>query len=277
MKNLLLLAIGAVIGAAVAIPAFRASRDPESALGRLRTALHYPPAPPQQGEFEAKELARLYGPKKQSQFLEEWIIRDFFHDKRNGVFVDIGAADYQSANNTYFLEHDLGWSGIAVDAQDHYREGWEKFRPRSRFFTAFVSDTSNQTARLFLSQYSSLVASSQQDFTKGWGGIAGSVDVPTITLNDLLTASKIPAFDFLSLDIELAEPKALAGLDIERFKPALACVEAHPKVRQMILDYFAAHHYTVVGKYVRTDNVNLWFMPSGTVVEPFSLHLAMQE
>jgi hypothetical protein len=94
--------------------------------------------------------------------------------------------------------------------------------------------------------------------------------VPTITLNDLLTHLNVKTFDFLSMDIEMAEPKALAGFNLRRFKPALVCIEAYPAVRQQILDYFAAHHYCVVGKYLWVDTQNLWFMPLGTKVEPFS-------
>ena len=63
------------------------------------------------------------------------------------------------------------------------------------------------------------------------------------------------------MDIELWEPKALAGFSIQRFRPALACVEAHPEVRQQIIDYFVAHGYTLVGKYLRADTHNLYFMP----------------
>src|SRR5437868_15135190 len=130
MALLLALLAGVVAGAALAIPAFRASRDPESALGRFRTALGFPPTPLLPAEREARELSRAFGPSRHSQFLEEWIIRDFFHDKRNGVFVDVGAADPRQASNTYFLEQHLGWSGIAVDAQDTYRSAWEQFRPK---------------------------------------------------------------------------------------------------------------------------------------------------
>jgi hypothetical protein len=274
VKALSILLCGAAIGIALAIPVVHSSRAPESPLGRLRARLGLAPPPlqvpePTPEELEAQELARRYGPDRQSQFLEEWIVRDFFHDRRGGVFVDIGSADYKDASNTWFLEQHLGWSGVAVDAQDKYRAGWEQFRPKSKFFTAFVADQSNEKVRLFLSSYSSLVASSQKNFTESWGKLAGSVEVPTITLNDLLAGAHVPSFDFLSLDIELAEPKALAGLDLKRFKPSLVCVEAHPLVRQQILDYFAANHYAVVGKYLRVDRLNLWFMPEGTAVEPF--------
>ena len=65
----------------------------------------------------------------------------------------------------------------------------------------------------------------------------------------------------MSMDIELAEPKALAGFEIERFRPSLVCIEAHAKVRQQILDYFARHHYVVVGRYLRADPQNLYFEP----------------
>jgi hypothetical protein len=70
--------------------------------------------------------------------------------------------------------------------------------------------------------------------------------------------------DFVSIDIELSEPKALAGFDVERYKPGLVCIEAHPPVRQAILDYFQRHHFVLAGKYLRVDPQNLYFMPAGS-------------
>ena len=64
-----------------------------------------------------------------------------------------------------------------------------------------------------------------------------------------------------SIDVELHEPQVLAGFDIERFRPSLVCIEAHPEVRQAILDYFAHHHYVVEAKYLRADTQNLYFKP----------------
>jgi hypothetical protein len=107
----------------------------------------------------------------------------------------------------------------------------------------------------------SYVASFQERWTRRFGPIVGSVDAPTTSLDDLLTRLGVAKIDFLSMDIELAEPAALAGFDVERFQPALVCIEAQAEVRQRILDYFAAHHYCVVGKYLRADVTNLWFMP----------------
>ena len=44
-----------------------------------------------------------------SQHGEELIIRDFFQDRRDGVFLDVGAAWPVHYSNTYYLESELGW------------------------------------------------------------------------------------------------------------------------------------------------------------------------
>lgn len=54
---------------------------------------------------------------------------------------------------------------------------------------------------------------------------------------------------------------ALAGFDIDRFKPALVCVEAPPPIRQRLVDYFARHRYRIVAKYLWADSANLYFAP----------------
>lgn len=209
---------------------------------------------------ERAELARRFGPARYSEHEEEWAIRDFFHGQRNGVFVDVGANDYKKFSNTYFLEKTLGWSGLAIEPQREFAEGYQQNRPRTHFLPFFVAERSNETARLWVGS-NRLVASADKDFTSARGSSVRGITVPTITLNDLLDHEGIRDFDFLSMDIELHEPQALAGFDLERFKPALVCVEAHQQVRQQILDYFAVRHYVVVGKYLRADTQNLYFAP----------------
>jgi FkbM family methyltransferase len=228
-------------------------------------SLHRPPPPV---SAEITWLAQTYGPHRQSQYYEEWIARDFFHDRRGGVFVDVGAADPKLLSNTWYLEHGLGWSGLAVDAQAEYGGGYATARPRTRFRPFFVADRSSERAKLYLND-TPIVASSEPTFTGRWGAVRDVREVPTITLDDMLDAERVAAIDFLSIDIELAEPQALAGFSINRFKPRLVCIEAHPEVRQRILDYFAANGYVIVGKYLPVDRENLWFMPAGTTVEPF--------
>jgi FkbM family methyltransferase len=201
---------------------------------------------------------------KQSMGYEEWLIRDFFNDKRDGVFVDVGAGHYMEFSNTYTLETELGWSGIAIDAQAEYAADYQKYRPRTRFVAAFVSDKPDATVKFFVPPPggNKLLASSDPEFVASHGEASAAREMPTATLDQVLTVAGVTAIDLLSMDIELHEPQALAGFSIEKYRPALVCIEAHFTVRQQILDYFAAHGYTVVGNYLRLDTQNLYFTPS---------------
>jgi FkbM family methyltransferase len=210
---------------------------------------------------ESDALKAKYGPHRNSYSEEEWCIRDFFNDRRDGFFVDVGANDYKVTSNTYYLDTVLNWKGIAIEPQKQFEADYVKYRPRTKFVSFFVSDASNQLAKMYLVNKSSLIASGSRDFTEKVGEKAKEVEVPTITLNDLLDSEGVKKIDFMSIDIELWEPKALAGFDVERFRPELICIEAHPQVRQQIIDYFARHHYVVVGKYLRADVNNLYFTP----------------
>jgi len=209
---------------------------------------------------ELRLFDERYGPERNSEHAEEWILRDFFRDKRNGVFVDIGANDYKRFSNTYYLDVERGWSGLAIEPQTKFAADYAKHRPRTTFVPLFVSDASNREAVLYVGR-ADVLASVSRDLAESAGGSAEAVGVRTTSLDDVLDRSSISQFDFLNIDIELAEPAALAGFSIERFKPALVCIEAHLVVRQKILDYFAQHGYVLVGKYLRVDHHNLWFAP----------------
>ena len=217
--------------------------------------------PPVQSSYEMEFFRKRYGPDHYTERQEEWMIRDYFQDRRGGVFVDVGANHYRSASKTYYLESKLGWSGLAVEPQREFAAEYAKYRPSTKFLPFFVSDVSNETARLYVIRKMSSVASADAEFVKRFGTPDEVRDVPAITLTDLLDAEGIKQIDFLSMDIELHEPRALEGFDIARFKPALVCIEALLPVRQQILDYFARNQYVLVGKYVWVDLENLYFAP----------------
>ena len=120
-------------------------------------------------------LSRRYGPRHFSRDIEEWIIRDFFQDRRDGVFLDVGANHYERDSNTYFLETELGWSGIAIDALPEFAEGYRKNRPRTRFLAMFASDVAGASVQFFgPANGNYLVASSDRGFTASESGLERS-------------------------------------------------------------------------------------------------------
>jgi hypothetical protein len=212
------------------------------------------------------------GKKLYSQFNEELIIRHFFDDRRDGFFVDVGAYHWKKASTTYYLENHLGWSGIAIDAQGQFARGYAKNRPRTRFFSYIVTDHSGTNETLFFAGPISSTKKSHLADVARWKGnddIAEEAEatelpeglIPTITLNELLDTNDVSKIDFLSMDIEQGEPAALAGFDIERFRPELVCIETFALVEDQIVEYFERHGYQRIEKYIPYDEQNWYYTP----------------
>jgi FkbM family methyltransferase len=204
--------------------------------------------------------------RRYSLFDEELIIRDFFQDKRDGVYLDVGCAWPVRSSNTYYLEEHLGWTGIGIDALKEYRPAWARERPKSRFFSYLVTDRSGVEQTFFKSPNSGL---SSIDKTMASGKVFSDslepeeVRIETITLDDLLDREGVSKIDLISMDIEGHESAALAGFDIERFQPELVVVEREvtepTPEKDEVHQYFERHGYELVRKYDRFDSVNRYF------------------
>lgn len=202
--------------------------------------------------------------KRYSLFDEELIIRDFFQDRRDGFFVDVGCAWPIQANNTYYLEKHLGWRGIGVDALSDYAEGWRRERPRSKFFAYLVTDRSDTQETFFRSPDTGL---SSTDRSLASGDLFGErlepqqIEVSSITLTDLLDREGVRKIDLLAMDIEGHELTALQGFDIERFAPELVVVEGK---RRAVNRWFARHGYRLLQRYEPFDGVNRYYAPESS-------------
>jgi FkbM family methyltransferase len=207
------------------------------------------------------------GEKRYSQDDEELVIRDFFADRKGGVFLDVGAAHYRNNSTTFYLEEQLGWSGIAVDALAEYAEDYRTHRKRTTFVSYLVTDQERGAQKFYRAEgfpeVSSVSKQLAEEQGKSFGGSAQVSErtVPSITLDALLDGHQVRVIDFLSMDIEEHEPAALAGLTIERFKPQLVCIEAHEPVRDAIWRYFRRHGYLRQDQYLAWDSANWYFAP----------------
>jgi hypothetical protein len=78
-------------------------------------------------------------------------------------------------------------------------------------------------------------------------------------LNDLLEKNGVTKIDLLSMDIEGAEPPALAGFDIDKYKPELVLIEPTTNTREPILAYLTQHGYERIDKYLERDQQSWYF------------------
>jgi hypothetical protein len=69
----------------------------------------------------------------QSQIGQDKFVVDVLNNKRNGTFLDLGCNHCKNISNTFYLEKELDWSGLALDISDYYKNDWENHRPKSKF------------------------------------------------------------------------------------------------------------------------------------------------
>jgi FkbM family methyltransferase len=214
---------------------------------------------------ESKPYRNIIGTEANvySQHGEELIIRDFFQDRRDGFFLDVGCAWPVHYSNTYYLEKELGWSGIGVDAIDDHARRWRNRRPNSKFVNFIVTDHSGGVESFYRTERGELLGIATLTPGAGLGKEEKWVEiqVPTITLTDLLDQNGVSKLDLLSMDIEGAELLALAGFDIHRFEPELVVIEVHAAAREPIQEFFSAHGYERIERYDLYDEYNYYFTP----------------
>lgn len=165
-----------------------------------------------------------------SQLLQDlWVVWELGFG-REGVFVDVGAADGVFLSNSFLLER-LGWTGLLVEPNTNFHPHLTQARraplvPRA-LWSASGLDMTLRSVNDFL-ELSRLEAVEEPDDHEEEGRRASFQPQATssVSLVDLLTEHGMPArIDYLSIDIEGSEYEALKGFDFDRFRFRCITVE----------------------------------------------------
>jgi FkbM family methyltransferase len=142
---------------------------------------------------------------------DKWVI-DFFKEKQDGFFLDIGAFDGVDISNTYVLEKKYNWKGVCIDADPINFEALNKSRSCICIHTAISKESKLVNFR-----------------PAGAGGEInenGSLQIQTRTLSDVLLEVNAPkTIDYISLDIEGAEYDALLAFPFDEHEFIIMTVE----------------------------------------------------
>lgn len=148
--------------------------------------------------------------------------------KRNGYFVDIGAAHPEYSSNTVMLERAFGWDGICAEANPHFHDQLRAER-RCNVDTRCVWSATGETLSFHFTQDTTL--STLSDFVRSdhhaeARAHAAIGTVETVSLNDLLKTYGAPRhIDFLSIDTEGSELAILEAFDFSATSFGFICVE----------------------------------------------------
>jgi FkbM family methyltransferase len=169
---------------------------------------------------------------------------DFYKNKVNGYYVDLGANDGFDLSNTYLLEKNYGWKGICVEPVPNKFNDLKSLRKNSICINKAVCNIPNSTATFNIPECSLLAGIVEHiDKHQETLNVEHQVTVETITLYDLLRENNAPAMiDYLSLDTEGSEFEILKSNNYDEYNFGLIHLEHNyiePKrtqIRNFLLD-----------------------------------------
>lgn len=151
-----------------------------------------------------------------SQWGQDEFVVSVLKQKKNGYFVDIGAYDGITISNTYYLEKELGWNGLCVEANPHTYNSMVECRNTECVNVAIAPY--EKEVEILLNGWSSAINdsfTSSEILKQGFE----SVIVNAITINELFERYNVPSeFDYLTIDIEGGELEILSQLDFSRWR-----------------------------------------------------------
>ena len=156
--------------------------------------------------------------------------------RQKGFYVDVGCNDPIHHSNTYRL-YQLGWRGIAIDADQDLVEKYAKIRPRDTVVAALVSDL--ERGMDFHVFEGTEVSTVDLPSAKIWGESKEVLEIRKLesrTLNKILDECKCPTeFELLKIDVEGHDAAVLRSVDLGKYRPRIILIEIHNQTVESVV------------------------------------------
>lgn len=142
-------------------------------------------------------------------------------------FVDVGANEPRHLSISASLS-DLGWTGLLIEADPVLASELRRFRPGDTVVECAVARAEGHlTFHAVPGTGLGTVDADQARAAADRGFATHVVTVPARTLTSVLEEYRPDApIHFMTIDVEGSEADVLAGLDLDRFRPWVLCIEA---------------------------------------------------
>ena len=180
---------------------------------------------------------------------EDTAVLDYFKDKKNGFYVDVGCHHPTYINNTYLL-HKQNWSGINIDVSQFSIDLFNYMRPQDLNYNCAISNKNKIVKLFYQKEFSQLSTIKSIQAKTVFQGNIKEKDIQAFSLDEILNRDKYKntKIDFLNIDVEGADLEVLEGLSFDKFKPELICLEIHDKEikKSKIYNFLANKNYELI-------------------------------
>ena len=168
--------------------------------------------------------------KTYSMDKEDLEVINYFENKNNGFYVDVGCYHPLHRNNTYLL-FKKNWSGINIDVSSFSIDLFNFMRPNDLNYNFAVSNSNGLMKYFFQKNLSQLSTTDKEQARRVFQGKIKEKFIKSFTLDSILEKDRFSnsKIDFLNIDVEGADFKVIEGLSFEKYQPELICIEIHDR------------------------------------------------
>ena len=188
---------------------------------------------------------------------DKWVL-ETLKNKHSGYFIEMGAGDGVYVSNTYFMETQMGWTGLCVEPNPILFAKLQNNRHCTLANDLVYSSTGEEVKFQLDGELSGIV-------NKNMGGMMrkniSNITLRTLAIKDLLEKYQVPpVIDYFSLDVEGNEFEILNAFPFDRYKVRCFTIEHNephqgPEMRDKIRALLLSNGYQFVKG---NDDIHGW-------------------
>ncbi len=158
---------------------------------------------------------------------DKYLETNIFKGYKNGFYVDVGAHDGISINNTLYFEKNNNWTGINIEPIKKVFEKLVINRPTNINLNCAVCNNDGETDFLCNIGYTEMISGIKDNFDKRhfdrlqsenqeMGSTTEVIKVKTKKLETILDENNIKHINYLSIDVEGAEFEVIKSINFNK-------------------------------------------------------------
>jgi FkbM family methyltransferase len=165
----------------------------------------------------------FYSQDNQDRYLET----NIFRGHKNGFYVDVGAHDGLSINNTLYFEKNNNWNGINIEPIKSVFDSLLQNRPNNINLNCAVCNNDGETEFLCNVGYTEMISGIKDNFdirhldrlqreNIQYGSRTEVIKVETKKLETIFDEHNISHVNYLSIDVEGAEFEVIKSINFDK-------------------------------------------------------------
>ena len=193
---------------------------------------------------------------KQDEYLEQ----NIFKGHKKGFFVDVGAHDGKSINNTLYFETTHNWTGINIEPIKDVYDQLEINRPKCINLNCAIDEKKGQSEFIYNKGYTEMISGLKSHYdprhydrleceNNYFGSTSNVINVATDTLTNIFNKYVIKHVNYLSIDVEGAEFAVIKSINFDNvFIDVIGFENNYNDTSLPIIEYLKTKGYLILHK-----------------------------